>query len=214
MAAIPRTEMQRVYIIGAAGFSLEVVEALCDCEVSIAGLFDDDTRLQERNSTGIPYLGVVEEFILNTAPESPYVLAIGDNELRERFDRRFMMESKLAFTVIHPAACVSPRAQISDGAYIAPFAFVGPRCVIGRQALLNVGCSIGHDSVLGDYVQVCPGARLSGHSQIGTGAFIASNAVVPPSGRIGKYAKLAANSFAARPIPDYALAVGVPARVV
>ena len=206
--------MQRVYIIGASGFSSEVIEALSDSSVSIAGVFDDDTRLRERNSSGLPYLGVVDEFFSNTPPDCLYVLAIGDNAVREKLDRRCATERKIPLSVIHPAACVSAEARIGEGAYIAAFAFVGPRAVLGRQALLNVGCSVGHDAVLGDYVQVCPGARLSGHCKVGVGAFIASNAVVPPNGRIGQYARLAANSFASHPVPDHALAVGVPARIL
>jgi sugar O-acyltransferase (sialic acid O-acetyltransferase NeuD family) len=214
--AVTQLNNMQIYLIGAGGFAGEVIEAFetAHPDLKLAGVFDDDTRLIEKNATGLPYLGVIEEFLVNAPPSSFYVLAIGDNEIRERLDERFSGESARALTVIHPAAVVSPQSKIEDGAYIGAFAFVGPRCSIGRQALINVGASIGHDAVLGDYCQICPGARVSGYVKIGRGAFLASNSVVPPGGKIGAYAKLAANSFAARPVPDKQLALGVPARII
>jgi sugar O-acyltransferase (sialic acid O-acetyltransferase NeuD family) len=206
----------QIYLIGGGGFALEVLEAIVEAypDLRIAGFFDDDTRLVESNATGLPYLGITNEFILNTPPDSLYAVAQQDNELRERLDKKFSDEGKRPFTVIHPAASISPRAQIADGAYIAAFSYIGPRVQIGRHALINVGASIGHDSILEDYVQLCPGARVSDHAHIRQGAFLGSNAVIPPGGRIGIHAKIAANSFAARAVPDRTLAIGVPARLI
>lgn len=202
-----------VYLIGGGGFSFEVLEAFRDAHPDrpIAGLFDDDTRLQQKSSSGIPYLGTVSEFISNTPPNSAYIMAIGDNEVREALDAQFTVESKIPIAVIHPTACVSPTAQIDEGAYIGAFSFVGPKVQIGRHVIINVNASIGHDTVLSDFVQVCPGARVSGFAQIGRGAFLASNSVIPPSGKVGEYARLAANSFAPRLLPARRLAIGVPA---
>jgi acetyltransferase EpsM len=202
-----------IYMIGGGGFSFEVLEAFGEAypDRRIAGVFDDDTRLQGKTSSGIPYLGTVSEFISNTPPNSAYIIAIGDNEIRETLDQRFSSEGKIAVTVVHPTASVSPSAVFLDGVYVAAFAFVGPKVRLGRHAIVNVGASLGHDCVLEDYVQVCPGARISGFAQIGRGAFLASNSVVPPSGKIGEYARLAANSFAPRVLPARRLAIGVPA---
>lgn len=206
----------KLYLIGGGGFALEVLETINEAHpaLEIAGVFDDDTRMARENSTGAPYLGTSEDFINETPPDALYVIAIGDNATRMSLDERYSTESKRAFTVIHPTAQVSPRASIADGAYIAAFAFIGPRVQVGRQVIVNVGASIGHNAVLEDFVQVCPGARVSGFARIMRGAFLASNAVVPPNGLVGEGAKVAANTFAARPVPDRQLVVGVPARSV
>lgn len=206
----------KIYLVGGVGFALEVVETFAEAHpgLELAGVFDDDTRMARENSTGAPYLGTVNDFVAETPPDSLYLLGFGDNDVRMELDRRFGAESKRPFAVIHPAASVSPRAEIGEGAYVAAFAFVGPRCKIGRQVIVNVGASIGHNAVLGEFAQVCPGARVSSFARIGRGAFLASNAVVPPNGIVEDGGRVAANSFAARRVPEGRLVAGVPAKEV
>ena len=206
----------KLYLIGGGGFALEALEAVAEAHPSlqIAGIFDDDTRMWQENSTGAPYLGTADDFLRETPPDALYIIAIGDNAIRMTLDQRFSAEGKRALTVIHPSASVSPRAEIADGVYIAAFAFVGPRAQLGRQVIVNVGASIGHNAVLEDFSQVCPGARVSGFARIKQGAFLASNSVVPPNGLVGEWGKVAANSFATRPVPGHQLVVGVPAKAV
>jgi len=151
----------KLYLIGGGGFALEVLETIIEAhpDLEIAGVFDDDTRLARENSTGAPYLGTSEDFVNETPPDSLYAIAIGDNAVRMELDKRYSAEGKRAFTVIHPTASISPRASIAEGGYIAAFAFIGPRSQIGRHCIVNVGASIGHNAVLEDFAQVCPGAR-------------------------------------------------------
>lgn len=55
------------------------------------------------------------------------------------------------------------------------------------------------------------GVRL----EIGTGAAIGSKAIILPSCHyIGKFARIGAGAVVTRDIPDYAVAVGVPAKVI
>ena len=76
--------------------------------------------------------------------------------------------------------------------------FVGPRAVIsvgaelGKFVIVNARAGVGHDSKLGDFSQVCPGATLSGHTIVGEHAYLASNACTVPGVRIGARAKIAA----------------------
>lgn len=206
----------KIYLVGGIGFALEVVETFSEAhpDLPLAGVFDDDTRMARENSTGAPYLGLVEDFVRETPPDSFYLLGFGDNDLRMALDAAFTADSKRPFTVVHPTASVSPRAELADGVYIAAFAFVGPRTKIGRQAIVNVGASVGHNAILGDFAQICPGARVSSFARIGRAAFLASNAVVPPNGIVGDGGRVAANSFAARRVHDRQLVVGVPAKEV
>jgi acetyltransferase-like isoleucine patch superfamily enzyme len=50
--------------------------------------------------------------------------------------------------------------------------------------------------------------------EIGDGAWLGQNVVVGPGVRIGRGAVVGANSVVLEDVPDYAVAVGAPARVV
>jgi acetyltransferase-like isoleucine patch superfamily enzyme len=50
--------------------------------------------------------------------------------------------------------------------------------------------------------------------EIGDGAWLGSNSVVMPGVTVGKNAVVAANAVVVEDVPDYATAVGVPARII
>ena len=76
------------------------------------------------------------------------------------------------------------------GIVIHPTAEIGPNCLILQNVTL-VG-----------------GVKLLGHVDIGAGAVI----VRPVT--IGRHAKIGANAVVTSDVPDYATAVGVPARII
>ena len=49
---------------------------------------------------------------------------------------------------------------------------------------------------------------------IGEGSWIGTNAVIIGNVRIGKHSVIGANAVVTKDIPDYSVAVGIPARVV
>lgn len=76
------------------------------------------------------------------------------------------------------------------GIVIHPSADIGPNCLILQNVTLVAG------------------VKLMGHVDIGAGA------VIVRSVTIGKHAKIGANAVVTIDVPDYATAVGVPARVI
>ena len=50
--------------------------------------------------------------------------------------------------------------------------------------------------------------------EIADGAWLGENVVVGPGVRIGRGAVIGANAVVLRDIPDYSVAVGIPARVI
>lgn len=199
-------------VIGAGGFSAEVVEAAELAGWVVTALYDDDETAKGRAVMGRPCLGPISDFERGT--KSAYIMAIGSNEVRQRVAARLATAGHEAIAVIDPRSAVSRSAAVSAGAYVAAGAFVGPQVKVGQHAIVNVGVSLGHDAILGDYSQVCPGARVSGYGVLGEGAFMGSNAVLGPGGIMGEWSKLGAASFANRTVAARALAVGVPARTI
>jgi len=206
-------------IVGAGGHGLEVMWVCARMSLdtanrpwNILGFVDDRPSLRGRMIEGVPVLGSVSEFLAGNQGRPWYFYcAIGSNLQRKKLAEQFEGEGFQPATLIDPDTVISPRAIISPGTYIGPNCYVGPFATIGRHALVNVGASIGHHGVLGDYAQACPGVRVNGHCDVGRLAFLGSNATLHPGRRVGENATVAANSFVVRDVPANTLVVGVPA---
>ena len=107
---------------------------------------------------------------------------------------------------------------------------------IGKNVLLakHVFIDYSGEVTIGDDVQLTNGVIIESHSHpfhsdckktrtivepssitIGEGAVVGSRAIIMPTCHyIGKYARIGAGAVVTKDIPDYAIAVGVPAKVV
>lgn len=86
---------------------------------------------------------------------------------------------------------------------------------IGDYAYLTRGCKIIAHTAYTPLTQKYSGCEYElGKVVIGEGAYIGVNAVVLPNVTIGRCAIIGAGAIVTKDIPDYAIAVGCPARVV
>jgi acetyltransferase EpsM len=102
-------------------------------------------------------------------------------------------------SLIHPTAFVEPSASIEAGAQILPLTYVGTDAIIGFGSLLNAHVVVSHDCVIGECVNLSPGAMLAGgvkihnHAQIGMGVTINLNLTIGAEARIGNGANIKAD---------------------
>jgi UDP-perosamine 4-acetyltransferase len=79
---------------------------------------------------------------------------------------------------------------------------------------VNTAASVDHDCDVGAHVHICPGVRLAGKVHVGNGTMIGTGACVLPGVRVGTACVIGAGAVVTRDVPDFSLAVGVPARVI
>jgi sugar O-acyltransferase (sialic acid O-acetyltransferase NeuD family) len=141
------------------------------------------------------------------------VISIGVNATRKKVAERFK-EMVTFGTAIHSSTNISKRATIGEGTVIMAGVTINADTKVGKHCIVNTSASIDHDCVLGDYSHISPNATLSGDVHIGEGTHIGSGASVIQGIRIGKWCTIGAGAVIIRDIPDYATAVGNPARVI
>ncbi len=107
--------------------------------------------------------------------------------------------------------------RVLFGVVLPPTAELGVGVVMSYQGL---GTVIHKRAVLGDGVIVATGVTIGGRSGsagvpvIGAGAMIGSGAKILGDIHIGRFASIGANAVVLSDVPDYGVAVGVPAKVI
>ena len=187
--------MRDLFIVGAGGFGREAVwtverinKAAQQPLWNVIGFADDDPAKAEGNFEGYPMLGSCEKASRDNPGASVFV-AIGDNAVREQIYRQLRGHDFPA--LIDPSAQVSPTTEFRHGTYIACEAVVSVGTDIGKFVIINARAGIGHDSVVGDFSNVCPGVSLSGHTVLGKAVFMGTNSCTAPGMRVGDGAVVA-----------------------
>jgi sugar O-acyltransferase (sialic acid O-acetyltransferase NeuD family) len=115
--------------------------------------------------------------------------------------------------LIHPTACVSLFAKVGQGVFIGANSVISPGCVIMDHVFIHNGVTVGHDTILHDYVRLNPGCHIAGHVEIFDKAMIGLGAIVIEELVIGKGAVVAAGAVVIKDVKEKILIAGVPAIV-
>jgi acetyltransferase-like isoleucine patch superfamily enzyme len=83
---------------------------------------------------------------------------------------------------------------------------------MGPAAILNTGCSVDHDCIIGEGAHIGPGVRLCGNVWVGARSLIGVGTSVRPGIRIGSDVIVGAGSSVVADIPDGSTYAGCPAR--
>lgn len=186
----------------------------------ILGYFDNDPEIH-RQYRDMPWLGNFECFQLWCAqlpPESriQFLVSIGGGNGAVRVGLHETMEASglMATTAVHPTAFVAGGVQLGAGSMVFAQAAICVDARIGRCCIINTKASVDHECVLEDGVSIGPGATLAGLVSVGRNADIYTGAVVLPRVRIGAGATVGAGAVVTKDVPDNAVVVGNPARVL
>lgn len=101
---------------------------------------------------------------------------------------------------------IPPSTEIGSGFYIGHFGgiVVSARAVIGRNCNISQGVTIGRANR----------GRNKGYPVLGDNVYIGPGAVVAGNVRVGNNVAIGANCVVTRDVPDNAVVVGIPGRVI
>ncbi len=201
--------MNGVCIVGASGHGKVVLGVLRSSRTAVLGFYDDDEALAGRIVSDAPVLGTVADFARRAGQA---IVAIGDCMVRRQVVE--MCRDACWIEAIHTMAWVDPTARIGQGTVICAGAVVQADSDIGRHCIVNTGATIDHDCRVADFVHVCPGANIGGGVMIGDGTWVGIGSAVIQGVRIGSNVMIGAGATVLRDIPDNAVVVGSPARIV
>lgn len=203
-------ETPRYVIAGAGGFGREVEASLYarfahDGEGEFLGYLDDNP------SDDLPILSSIGEY----EPNGEMVLvAIGSPSARREVVERLAKQGARFGTHIHPTAIVGPRVTLGEGTIVCAYSVLTTDIVVGEQVIINLGCTIGHDSRVGDFVTFAPGCGISGYTTIESGAELGTHAVTIPGKTLCADSVLGAGAVLTKNATQQGIYVGMPAQLL
>lgn len=196
-----------MYLFGASGHAKVIADILSLTGKPVTAYFDDDSS--KKIWMDLPVLGSIERY---ESCYNPCIISIGDNKKRKNVDLK--IESAEYETAIHPSAILSADVNIGKGTVIMAKAVINTGTEVGKHVIINTASSVDHDCKIGNFVHLAPHGSLCGGITVGEGSFIGAGAVIIPNLTIGRWVTIGAGAVVINNVPDYAVVVGNPAKVI
>jgi sugar O-acyltransferase (sialic acid O-acetyltransferase NeuD family) len=211
--------MQRIAIIGAGGFAREVEWLIRDLnrvspQFEFAGYLVSDLSLVRETDCSERLLGdfnwldgndQIDALVFGIA--SPGVKLRLAPELESRFPHLRWP------SLIHPTVLYDkPSARVGRGVVVCAHTVATVNVELEDFSMVNLLCTVGHETRIGRGAVVNPTVNLSGGVKIGCGAFIGVGAKVLQYVSVGEHATVGAGSVVLKDVEPYASVFGIPAK--
>lgn len=203
--------MKDLVIIGAGGHGHVVADiAKCTNRFSTISFLDDS----DINQVG-QYLviGKTDSFA-QKIKNSCFVVAIGNSEIRQKFQVLLEQQGATLETLIHPSATVSSETTIGLGSVVMAGAVINPNAKIGKGVIINTCSSVDHDCVVEDFSHVSVGSHIAGTVTIGKNCMIGAGATIINNVKICDNCIIGAGATVVNDITKPGTYVGTPAKLI
>ena len=116
--------------------------------------------------------------------------------------------------VVDPTAILAEDASVGAGAFLGKRAVVNVGACIGAQCIINTAAVVEHDSTIGEFSHLAPGAVVCGGCRIGADSFIGAHATIIPSVSVGRGCTVGAGSVVLDDVRPETTIAGVPAHAI
>jgi len=198
-------ETNKTILIGGGQHAAVVLDCLLACGVDVVALFDP---ARTGSMFGVTQRG---EYDSSFETSAKAIIAIGDNAIRKRIGDGVAHEFSNA---IHHSVLLSPFASVGVGNMILHGAIVQALAKVGNHTIINTGAQVDHDCVIGDFVHLAPRSVLCGRVSVGEGTLVGAGATIIPGIKVGSWAVIGAGAVVVNDVPDHAIVVGNPGRVI
>ncbi|WP_246034010.1 acetyltransferase [Flavobacterium sangjuense] len=195
-----------ITLYGASGHGKVIIDILNAVGVKIKSVIDDNPKSE--SILGIP-VAKTSEYDMSSLGET--IISIGNNKVRKKLS--ISLSANFA-KAVHPSAVISPNSSIGEGTVVMARVAINPDVTIGKHCIINTNATVEHDALIADFVHICPGVSLAGDVTIGEGTQVGIGAAVIQGISIGKWVTIGAGAVILNDIPDYAVVVGNPGKII
>ncbi len=205
-----------VIIVGCGGQGRELAQLIEDInaekkQFNLLGFVDDDKNFRNSEINGYPVLGTIES--VSKFPHSKIALGIGIPKIKRKIIEKIKTQDQFV-TLIHPSSQVGRTVELGLGCIVTAGCVLTTNIKVGFHVLFNWNCTVGHDSLIGNFCSLFPDVNISGGVKIGAGCELGTKTVVIPKKSIGDWTITGAGSVVISDVESNLTIAGVPARVI
>lgn len=208
-------------IFGAAGFAKEthfILRRLDQQRDVNYFVSSDNDNMVGSLVKGVPVISETEFFLLQNISNLEAFIAIGSPKIRKHlYEKITKWQPSVKFPPLVDPDVVMDTAtdaiQVGDGSIICAGSVLTTDITIGKFAHINLNCTVGHDSKIGNFSTLSPGVHVSGKVTIGDGVFCGTGAVILERLHLASDSVIGAGAVVISSTPGAGVYVGIPARV-
>ncbi|MGA2669354.1 MAG: acetyltransferase [Ignavibacteria bacterium] len=211
--------MEEIVIIGAGGMGREILDVIeyqntLKTKWNFLGFVDEDPKLLGLTVREYPVLGDITWFEDNYNCKIKIIIGIGNNYIRRIMVNQLLKYEPTFASLIHPSVNITKQVKLGPGSVILAGCTLTNNITIGEHVIVNIGTSISHDSNIKNFVNLCPGVHISGNNLINEDVYMGTGSLTINDIIIGKGTYVGAGAVVTKSLPEYVLAIGIPAKPI
>ena len=211
--------MKDIAIFGVGGFGREVLTLIQDINKveptwNVVGSFDDGYDIGYETH-GLKNLGGVKELNEWKTPLA-VTIAIGTPRIKRAILNNINNPLIEYPTLIHPSVISGDKdyVKIGKGCIICAYSVITCDVEIDDFVILNLACTLGHDTIVRKHCAFMPTCNISGECVIEEGVYCGTGVKIINQTSIGAETIVGAGAVVVKPLPAKCTAVGAPAKPI
>jgi acetyltransferase EpsM len=216
-------KMKKIIVLGGIGIGLiasSIIDLYDDMELigflndnepigKEIGDFEKKIKVVGRSEDVHKYIKDDDTFVFIA-----YLIMKNKKAMYKKISELNIPEEKL-INLIHPTAIV-PKGycKIGKGVLFSPLSQLSPDTTVSNNCILLPNSFLGHNSFMDEFSSIATNSVVGAHVHIGKGVHVGSNATIRETVKIGDYSFVGMGSVVLNDVPDYAIVVGNPAKIL
>lgn len=214
--------MKKVVILGGKGIGMiasSIIDRIGDAYV--IGFLNDNVEIGTKigKYKQIEIIGKTDDLWTYLKDDDTYVFIayVGFKYEKKMYQRILSLNipTEKFYNVIDPSSVIpKDYCKVGNGVLIAPYSQLSPDATISDNCMLLANSFVGHDSFLDHFAHLATNAVVGADVHVGKMVHIGSNATIRECVKIGDYSIIGGGAVVTKDVPENAIVVGNPARVL
>ena len=201
--------MSSILLVGSGGHFNSVIDTIENLDIY------DNIGVVSNVPFNHPYYVGTDEDLPRLRNEFEYIFLALTNKSFDWKSNYYENASAFGFKIpiiIDKRSYVSKKAKIDKGVFIGKLAIINANVKIGFGSIINTASNIEHDSSIGKYCHIAPGAILLGQVKVDDNVFVGAGSTLRENINIGRNAIIGMASNVISSVPANIKVVGNPAK--
>jgi sugar O-acyltransferase (sialic acid O-acetyltransferase NeuD family) len=205
---------KEIIIYGAGGLGREILSWVRTMPLwKLAGFIDDGFK-PGTMIDGMEVIGGVDNLNNTERALVAVIIAVGDPNLKSVLVNNITNPAVYFPVLIHPSVIILNKdtVKIGSGTIVSAGTILTTQIEIGDHVLINLKCTVGHDTTIGSYSSMMPGVNVAGGVSIGSQVLVGSGANLMNNIQIANRSTIGMGAVVINNVASETTVVGVPAK--